>query len=234
MSFTRWRSLVDGTEVDVGPAIPDSEVYLQDDWGDNKLTNRDDSGTTTYNGVEGVYRPEWTLEVGTPTASNQKIRVDDGELAYAGINLNLDETVTWEWSGVESTSDSDTEWLGLGLFAETAIPAELNFNTTGLEDGYHIACSSGGNFLRLYRLDGGTATELAETDPGVTGWDNESVTATRSPSGEFEVFVNGTSEITATDTTFTAPENIAFATRDEDSAGEAGPFELSVDEVKVS
>lgn len=30
MSFNRWRSLVDGTEVDVGPAIPDSVLYQYD------------------------------------------------------------------------------------------------------------------------------------------------------------------------------------------------------------
>ena len=31
MSFNRWRSLVDGAEIDVGPAIPDSVVSRPDD-----------------------------------------------------------------------------------------------------------------------------------------------------------------------------------------------------------
>lgn len=102
-------------------AIPDSDVYLHDDWGDDKLQNRDGGGTTTTNGVEGVYRPGWTLDDGTPTASNQKIVFDAAEGCLTGVNIALDaERTVWEWRGVDVTSSSDSnDIFSLGLFADS-------------------------------------------------------------------------------------------------------------------
>ena len=54
LTFGDWNSdTATSTDIDIqgdtftlAPVIPDSEVYLHDDWGDNKLQNRDESGTT--------------------------------------------------------------------------------------------------------------------------------------------------------------------------------------------
>jgi hypothetical protein len=83
------------TNVTVESAIPDSEIYLHDDWGDNKLQNRDGGGTTTHNGVEGVYRPEWTIQSGSPSVSNGTLTTSTGQISTT-CNLNDSEPITLE------------------------------------------------------------------------------------------------------------------------------------------
>ena len=53
MSFTRWRSLVDGTEVDVGPATPDTEL-LHSHWDARQLSGFSDGDeVSSFEDLEG-------------------------------------------------------------------------------------------------------------------------------------------------------------------------------------
>ena len=210
----------DSVTVEIESAIPDSDVYLHDDWGDNQLTaDREDSGTTTYNGVEGVYRPEWTVELGDASVSNEEVTLDaDATVVGTDININLDETyrVWWEF---EDGGGRTT----LGIFAETDNPDNDSFAT--FDDGYQIINSVSDNFLRLEKKVDGSNENIAEnSNPIGSGF----LGAEREPNGDWEVyastesldnprdelFVSDNSEFTANDTTFTNPAFIEFAQRD--------------------
>ena len=225
--FTTWRSLVDGEEIGV---IPDSEVYLQDDWGDNNLQDREDSGTTTYNGVEGVYRPEWTAlngdsNLSLPSVSNETLTVKSDEGIFADINLNLDETITWEWSNVDpSGGDSgsgNNNWLGLfaddvdnvDQYVEGSYVIRVR-NDRAAELIHHSDKSSSDGFTTIV---GGSESISGEVD----------ITVTRASDGEWELFVDGSSQGTGTDTQSTDPSYLAIWCQPSQNAV------IDVDEIKV-
>ena len=210
-------------------AIPDSEVYLQDDWGDNRLTDREDSGTTTYNGVEGVYRPEWGLAnafSNLPTVSNERLQLtDDDEGIVTEINLNLDETVTWQFTGIDvsnsGTSGGDTAHFG--LWAE-----QQDSQTSGrLNESYSVSVRNG-DTVRLEKMDADGNFDDFIIGSSISGSDN-SVTVSRTPSGEWELFVDGSSDGTATDTEFLDPVFAYFSGREGDR-----DIDITLDEVKVN
>ena len=108
---------VNGQELTVNvtkaSAIPDSDAYIHDDWDDGKLTNRDDSGTTTTNEQEGFYRPEWN-EFQANVNVVDKYGDSDGlqmELTQSsGIDIKYplpDDSLRWEFEFRKDGDDSD-------------------------------------------------------------------------------------------------------------------------------
>ena len=201
------------------PAIPDSEIYLHDDWGDNSLTERDDSATTTHNDVEGVYRPEWRIESGNPEASDERLEFDTNEAIDAEINLNLDETITWEWSGIDfGTFESDsTIGVGFVVWAEDQ-NWDLDSSASSPDDAYVLQIRQEGDEVRLLN---GDVLISHSTSP------DESISLKREPNGDWELFVDGSTAGTANDTTLSDPQYIGFGGTDR------GDCETFVDEVKV-
>ena len=212
-------------------AIPDSEIYLQDDWGDNRLTNREDSDTTTHNGVEGIYRPEWTVDAGDVEAQNEQLEVRDQGILRADINLNLDETVTWEFSGVseETVIDDDGDLVQLGLFSESD-EFTANNRVRFYNDSYLISIDENANHTELLKYDGNERTEIITGSYQGSGSDDV-YKVTRTSSGNWELFVNGNSIGTGEDTTYTEPQYTGFAVRQR--GGTSNWPELDVDEYKV-
>ena len=207
-------------------AIPDSDIYLQDDWGDNKLTDREDSGTTTHNGVEGVYRPEWeTLEFQTtPSVDDGELEVGSGEGIYTDINLNLDEQIHWEFDidfsdGGSGGSNSG----GVILYSETV--DEASFRDSFVQNSYvFFFINRDGGDIRLLRYDDDDDSQIVADD----GLGNDvSVEITRSPGGEWELIIDDSSVGTGTDDTYTDVNYTGFTARDE-------IVEFSVNEYKVS
>jgi len=195
-------------------AIPDTEVYLHDDWGDNKLQDRDDGGTTTYNGVEGVYRPEYTLDVGTPTAEDEMI-ILDGAGCYTPINLNLDETITWEWThDISGTGTDGGDQNTVSLYAEDETTRGSASNGRPLASGYVVTMRGGGVF-RLAEVDSAGDTSTIVTGDGAN--DEVEVKVTREPDGTWELFRDGESQGTGEDTAHTDPQVLGFGDSDSDS-----------------
>lgn len=206
--------------------IPDDQVYLQDDWDDNKLTNREGSATVTYNGVEGVYRPEWTVSTQTVDAQNQQLELLDQSDLRTSINLNLSEIITWEWTSVDVSQSADgNNIFGLGLWADgTTIDAGRPIN------GYFVAIRPNGN-VRLY--DQGENI-LVGTTTAPTGSSAVDITVVRDPTvagdPEFELFVDGSSIGTAQSANDPSTiDNISIARRSDESG-----VVYSVDQLKVS
>jgi len=213
---------------ETGSAIPDPDVYLDDDWGDNRLTDREDSGTTTYNDVEGVYRPEWTNTItgfSNPTAADGKIICEDDEGVTTPINLNLDETIEWLFNDVDMSEagTGGTDGFHVCLFAEQ------NSDTTNatLEQGYHVYFNRGTADVRLVYMDeNGDRTDIIQS--GQAFDDVQSWRVTRQPNGEWELFDNSDdSQGTETDTQSTNPQYAAVIGRD-------GVIQASMSEYKVS
>jgi hypothetical protein len=86
--------------------IPDNQIYVHDDWEDGKINNRDDNGTTTTNGKEGIYRPSWN-------EFNSGVSVENGQLKVtqkSGIDLAYgipDESIKWNFSFRKPADDND-------------------------------------------------------------------------------------------------------------------------------
>ena len=233
MSFTRWRSLVDGTEVDVGPAIPDGDVYLHDDWGDGKLQDRDDSGTTNHNGVEGVYRPEWNIDRGSPTVVNEQAELDGSDdtadQMRTELNLNFDEEITWEITDADFGDNQGSgggDVTGLGLFANTET---WNDEEYYLHESYYIVHRTGANIELRHADENGSETTLISGDDGSEYSHPIDYEITRQSDGVWELVINGTSLGTATDTSTDTVEYVGFGNR-ETGGNEAHSL---IDEFKV-
>jgi len=199
----------DGNVVfEAGPDIPDSDVYLHDDFGDNKLQNRDGSGTTTHNGVEGVYRPEWTIENGSPTVSNEELSIVGGDRIYTGVNIDLSSVLT-----VEATVDASNtgsllaDQINIGIFAEQV--TDVSFDQ--YHQAYYISILGQNTVQLRYRDASGANDSIIE---GSYADSDRAFSATRQPDGTFELFVEGVSQGTATDTQFENPQFAPITGRD--------------------
>jgi len=205
MSFLNSAGLFD--------VIPDEEIYLHDDWEDNKLTNRDDGGTVTYNGVTGVYRPDWSTISGesTPSVTNGELVLTGGDAIVTGINLPdlTNYTITWEY-----TIDRSNSGTGAADQANVHLFAEQNSSLTNrkLHSSYVMTHRGSQDEDRLQEIDGsGTGSDLIiASNPS----DIVSYRITRSPSGEWEIYQNDVSQGTATDTSHTNPTDVGLTGRD--------------------
>ena len=219
--FTTWRSLVDGAEI---TGIPDNDIYLQDDWGDNKLQDRDGSGTTTFNGVEGVYRPEYIIDAGSPEAQNEQLQLVDGERIKTEINLNFDEPITWEINSVD-VSDSGTDGADSAAFVLFSETDNVAADGRAFERSYCVYVRKANNwqFVEIDE-DGNQNFLISENDFSEV----HDITVTRESDGTWEFFVDGDSQGSVTDTSHTDDEHYAIAGRQNTDVN------ISVDEYKVS
>ena len=218
--FTDWFSLFDGR---ILVDIPDSDIYLQDDFGDDKLSDRDGSGTTTYNGVEGVYRPEWTQDGDTPTVDNGILSVDSDTQMFTGINLNFDEKISWV-ADVDISGGSGGDDVAWSLFAQTT---DWGFNgDRAMVNSYLLEFEP--DRIRIQKnIDASTGDTMVSMTSGIP--DNPVIEVTRSPSGEFELFVDDESQGTNTDTDYDDDDIDLYTGFGAESGGYA-----DVNEIKVS
>ena len=212
--------------------IPDSEVYFQDDWGDNKLQDRDGSGTTTYNGVEGVYRPEWNIEAGPATVDEgELLLIADDELVAidADININLDEPTTFEWTDVDASEgrDGTSANVGLTCYAETNnhIGRHTGEGQAGLENGYVVSILSAGSDVLFVSFDDGGFDDQLITASATPPYD---IRVERDSNYNWELFIDDDSQGTATDDSYQNANYTGYTTMSDDDVV------LRVDEMKVS
>jgi len=201
--------------------IPDSNVYLHDDWDDNKIQNRDGSGTTTYNGVTGYYRPEWTVLRDSPSASNQILVLDPGDAVSTDINLDLATDVTWTYTDFSVNGDQSGGWHVLSLYSQTQ-----TLDDFFVYEGYQVALRESNDSFLFKVGSGGSLTQvLSWSSLGSGVFD---VTVNRSSGGQWEVFVDGNSKGTVTDTEFTNPQYTSVVARSK------APANIELNEMKVN
>ena len=208
----------------VGDDIPDPDVYLQDDWGDGKFQNRDDSGTTTYNGVEGVYRPEWDELAGSvEVIDNDLVITGSDDAVVADINLALDETITWTWDvDFSDNGGAGTDLSQLHLWTQDS----ANKTTTGFHESYVLRCRTGVSDEDIIFNKTDSSGGSIEIGRGGNLSTKHEIKATRQPNGDLEIFIDGTSIITVNDTGLSNPVEIGFTSRDNS--------QVIVEEMKVN
>ena len=221
-----WK--VGGRAASFPSGIPDSEVYLHDDWGDDRLTDREDSETTTYNGEEGIYRPEWTTDRGSPTASGGALQVSDGEGLYTGISLNLSEDVVWEINGLDDSGsgDGNTDGFNVVVFSETNNFVE-DSTSASFDNGYvaDVNPIDRSELIRLFVFENGSRAEIGRIEE--RGSVPDDIKVTRESDGTWKIEAGGETEDLGQDTTFTDPQYTGFVTQD-------GSVDVALDEYKVS
>ena len=195
--------------------IPDSDVYLHDDWGDNKLQDREDSDTTTHNGVEGIYRPEWEIFEGSPFVDDARLTLEAGDAITNPININLSEDLVLEYEVSDINIPSSSQAFGVTVFADSKPEATEVHNIDG--NGYAVwlqGDDSGGQIV-LFRYDDGERTEIIEDTSGFPSVPFR-VAISRTSSAEWELLVNGDSKGTTTDDSHTLVEYCSLGVRDDE------------------
>lgn len=179
--------------------------YLVDDWGDSALTGRTNPVTGQYvSGADGklrsFYRPEWTTENGSPSASGGSLVLPDGSETRQSVERDTNFSVG-EWTFQFERQSAASEGLLL----------------------LYIARESGQNEVRL-DIEQGGAFELVEKDSDTvttiisTTWPDDEqpheVSVTRDSLGNWELFFDGTSQGTAASSFFPAlPAKTRFDNR---------------------
>jgi len=161
--------------------------YMGDDWNDNKLTSRDNAATvaTALDKIFQTFRPEWTVISGTITTANSRVEGD----ASGSNKVQTSSSIT------EGTWEVDIIVLATGSY----------------QNIYFIYQDSSNHWIAGNSTPGGTrawhvrkVASDSETDIIQSNWTEATGTyalkVTRDSSGNFELFVDGTSKGTATDT----------------------------------
>jgi len=213
---------VDGDTVFSAFSGPDDQIYLHDDYNDNKLSSRDNSDTVTYKGVTGVYRPEWTTfdSLNLPSVSGGAVNMTGGDGIVADINLNLNETITWRWE-IDMTNNVGGSRTGLHLFTEQK---SVSASDHAVQEGYDVFVRDSGSVgLERTESSGISRSGLITKSGGLTS--THTIEVTRTSAGTFELFIDSVSEGTATDTTYTNPQFMPFKS--------ISSANVKIDEVKV-
>jgi len=173
-------------------AITASRYEFYDDWGDNCLTNRRYGGNATISISDTVYecknfRPEWTTESGSPSASGGVLVLTAGDATSQQISTPSDFTTgTWEadFYYTDSPSTGNTS-----LFPMVEDKQNEDYQIAIRTDDYDLGKHSGGSYTRV--IDTSTSSSVGD-------W--HTCKATRDSDGNWELFHDGTSVGTATDT----------------------------------
>lgn len=188
--------------------MPDElDYYIEDDWNDDKLTDRDDPEKGLYYAyseggtgdlLKGVYRPRWdarnhsyTTEDGylSPDSTNEQDQMD--VLGLVTTHKNIAGSFSFDFNPQSYVSG---EQNGSHYFAYLADDGSNKYSiqiSTDDQDGWRIDKVEGGSSTAI--VDAGTGQKIEEGT-------YETIKATRSSYGEHELFIGGTSEGTATDT----------------------------------
>ena len=192
--------------------IPDSDVYLHDDWGDNQLfSDREDGGTTTHNGVTGYYRPEWTEGQSGASVSNEALELSSGESVYfTDIGADLDETLTLEWELNDvSGFTSGTHQHGITILGDDIDPSQDVFHPN---EGYVVKVIGNPDRVRVSRSQNYANDTVLISEEFDHGNLND-IRVTRDSDGNFELFINGNSQGTAQDTTYDTQSEVSIGAK---------------------
>ena len=186
--------------------LDDIENYIEDDWGDDSLTNRSNTSDGVYAAPSankagevliGRYRPEWNI---TFSAPNSSVSVSNGEVSISqsdndtSIITTPTQIHTGEWSADIYVDGEGDEYTG----ADFAIIVETDGSSgrgSQLDNSVYISSRNTSGSLNdsLIEQDNGAVTKLVDFgDNSDAGYDTYSVT--RDSFGNYEAFRNGSSK----------------------------------------
>jgi len=171
---------------------------ILDDWQDNKLTTRDSEATTPikisspYVQDANTFRPSWTTESGSPSASGGVLVLTAGDTTAQGISTPTTFFVgTWE---VDIQKQADGTTSGVDVIDWVS----------GGSKKYIIGWNYDGAYNLRDIVD--TVNIISATHAEDTAW--HTCKATRDSSSNWELFFDGVSDGTATDSTTTSIDEV--------------------------
>lgn len=203
--------------------LQERATYLEDDWDDNALTARTSpeegyflhpndalTGAGDYepgDAFKGVYRPEWDIDSGSPTAKNGELRLPAGATTVQSVRTTARQTIgTWSF---------DYQFLN------STTTGKLNVSVLRNSNGgsYRYQQESDGDVVLERRAEGGSSfTDLLRVNKTL---DTNTHTAktTRTAYANWEYFWDGTSLGTTTDSTYsTSVQMFAYNNSESEAA----------------
>ena len=178
--------------------------FMGDDWDDNKLTSRDGAGTTatSLDKIFQHFRPEWTTVGGTPTASAGKLKLDAAQEEVAAASTFA--VGTWEWLVTKISGTGYNFMLGISQ-ETTGITASLISSNC-----YNVRMVNSNTTFILSLGDGDSTSDIITST-----WSNDTnphtFKMTRDGGSNFEIFEDGVSKGTITNSTKTSFSYIMMA-----------------------
>ena len=166
-----------------------------DDWADNKLTSRDNRATTAAsilgaNEFAQKFRPEWTVQSGTWNADAGYVTKTNGT---AHDHLSTPSTFavgTWE---CDFKLDVDNSYIRIVIMNNESV-------VSATSDGYYVYAHGSSNFYRFDKRINNVSTTIINGGAWANHTTQQTTKVTRNISGDFELFLEGVSEGTVTDT----------------------------------
>lgn len=190
--------------------VPSLKIY--DGFKDNLLTGRDKKYPSDIPvNIDCLFRPEWTTESGSPSASNKQLVMPAG-------NTTLQKV-----TAPSNASEGTFECQFTVTAATTTGGLALQFIYADANNSWRIRVVYNGTYA-LTKKVGGTETDVVSST-----WPNDTAqhTAkfTRDSGGNFELFLDGISKGTATDTFLPSAIDVAL--------GHSLDSEVHIDSLKV-
>jgi len=192
---------------------------IADDWADNKLTSRDRAAVidTPFDLIYQNFRPEWTEDIAGGTVTDGRLHWDEASDGDWRILCTPVQTEgTWELDFQYTTMGNDYDNLQL-------IPVWENADN----DWNMLIQDDAGDSFNLNKDDGGTRTNVISTT-WVCDTASHTVKVTRNAPDSWEIFLDGASEGTATDSYWPTENNTGIYFK-----SSAGGSVIEADNLKV-
>jgi len=190
----------DNATRDLTGATNISLAEIIDDWADNKLTSRDKQAlsdswawTDEFYQLNDVFRPEWTTESGSPSASGGVLVLTAGDTTVQQVSIPTTFFAgAWEVEVQKQASGT------------TSLVNVLDWWAGGNEK-YGLQWTNADNYKLQDIVD--AVAIISATHAEDTSW--HTCKATRDSSSNWEIFFDGVSDGTATDSTTTSIDEFA-------------------------
>jgi len=209
LSIQRGQEIVDAMSNPEKIGIGGRRSYLGDDWEDNKLTNRDKAATvaTSLDKIFQVFRPEWSGAISNASVSEGVVTIT---ASNAEIYVNYGRNIGTKLHAICYCADRGTNDWHIAQFRFIRVD-ENNF--------YYVGPGADGTTWRkrFGKVVNGTHTELWNPTTGSSNTGTWEVKG--DGNGKYEVFLNGVSQVTKTDTDITENYGVGLASAGNKSNG---------------
>ena len=219
-------------------ALEERTTYIEDDWGDNNLSGRSGAEEGYFlhpsdslisgdvepgDALKSVYRPEWLLNTSDPYVQNSELRVDSLSGGSTGVRTPT-KAITGEW-----VMDFRYRTLGSGNDGIFYFMWGDNNGESNKNDAWRwFAQDDANQYYRISKYEGGSITHVIDTTWAPdTNW--HTGRSTRDSYGGWELFLDGSSQGTATDEYIPPREATEIAFND---AGGGSEWAVNTYEVK--
>jgi len=164
-------------------------MFINDDWGDDRISSRVQRSDR--------YRPEWQAVNGSWQASGGELR---------------ETTITANWAEIQTPSSFTVgSWVVRGSLGNTGSNNDLalRFMYIDSQNFYQLQLGGTGNFI-LVKVVGGSAYQII-SDPWTVDTNWHVMKVTRDEDGNFDIYLDGTSRGSTQDTTFSTSNYMRFA-----------------------